>query len=379
MKKAITFIFTITLLASCNVVTNSLKTSQRKINRQVETNAINTRLVNKPILAELEIGIERITSIYKTTNQDIANSVIMSGQSDSKKSTFLTTASESMKNEAKNRAQFKFIEDNKCDYVVDPIYKIETESTSGSSIVTITVEIAAYPAKYKKFTQPDSLPKSVFEFGRLDSREIPLSTTSNTSNTTRNESKSESGILFGGNYSNLPKNALALTYGSNLSKYNQPSFGGTLGFYKISPLSEKLGLRTELLLSYNRLKYDFAQAFLDNYGVDSIQSSNDYYNYSAMRIEVPILFNLKAGKNLELQGGLSINYNLKTQESYKFSVFGVNYEGKKKIDVDKRIGSGVILGGYLQSNSSFGVGLRQQFGIGKEKWSITSLMIGFKF
>ena len=223
------------------------------------------------------------------------------------------------------------------------------------------------------------MPKSVFEFGRLDSREIPLSTTSNTSNTTRNESKSESGILFGGNYSNLPKNALALTYGSNLSKYNQPSFGGTLGFYKISPLSEKLGLRTELLLSYNRLKYDFAQAFLDNYGVDSIQSSNDYYNYSAMRIEVPILFNLKAGKNLELQGGLSINYNLKTQESYKFSVFGVNYEGKKKIDVDKRIGSGVILGGYLQSNSSFGVGLRQQFGIGKEKWSITSLMIGFKF
>ena len=145
MKRITLLLCSAALLSSCSV-TESMKTSQRKLNRQAETNAMNTKVVNKPILADLEVGPKRELSTYKTTNKDIAGSMIMSGGSEGKKGGFLMSASEGMKNEAKNRAQFKFMEDFKCDYLVDPIYKIETESTSGSTTIYISVEVSAYPA-----------------------------------------------------------------------------------------------------------------------------------------------------------------------------------------------------------------------------------------
>jgi hypothetical protein len=134
MRKLFALMLAGSLLASCSV-TSSLKTSQRKMNRQAEANANSAKVVNKPILADLEVEMKRATTTYKTTNKDIGGTMfINTGGSSSKKGNILATASEGMKNEAKSRAQFQFMADHKCDYLVDPIYKIETESTSEASI-----------------------------------------------------------------------------------------------------------------------------------------------------------------------------------------------------------------------------------------------------
>jgi len=161
-SNSVLFLFALLVVFSSCSVTTSLKTSQSKLNRQAEASANSSKLVNKPLVADLTISTERKQLVYKTTNVDMANSVIMvAGQNGKKKSSSLFTASESMKEEALNRAQFQFMMDFKCDYLIDPIYKVETESQSGSKMISITVELSAYPAIYKSFSQPDSLPKSI--------------------------------------------------------------------------------------------------------------------------------------------------------------------------------------------------------------------------
>ena len=368
MKKIYFLLLNVILLSSCAVNSN-LKTTQRKMNRQAETSTTNTKLVNKPILADLEVGLKRETTTFKTTSQDIANSILMSGSSESKNRNFLVSASESMKNEARNRAQFKFMEEYKCDYLIDPIYKIETESQSGSSIVNITVEVYAYPAFYKRFSQPDSLPKSVFELGKLDNREIPLMTSAATTN--KETSKTESGFMFSAGLSNLKADA------SGTLENTSSGISGNLGFYTLFPFGQKFGFRSEYLVSSRGLSFN-----LDDSSSGATITGSVKYRYFS--IDVPLMLDFKATSNIHLNAGLSLNYTAigRYKEDYTFEYFGsvTEYNESGKINgFEANLQSGFLLGATYQTDGSFGIGLRQQFGMGEDKWSTTQLVMGFRF
>lgn len=378
-----TRIMPLKLLLLCAIVitacspTSNLKTSQKKLNRQAEMNATSSKLVNKPILAELEISMKRATSTYKTTNIDIANSIITSGSSDRKKSGFLIPATESIKNEARNRAQFKFMDDFKCDYLVDPIYKIETESTSESSIITISVEISAFPAFYKKFSQPDSLPKSVFELNQLDGREIPLITNSTVSN--KSKVHSSSGIQFGPNFSKLKSS------GGNKIEESESRFGGMMGLWTVLPAAGRIGFRIEGSLLTQSGYYESTST--------TSSGTNDITNFSAnaysqFAIQIPLLLNYAPTDKLSFFAGPSINYILASRYNIDYTTTTTNiFTGSSNVNSGtlegdwetEKLQVGFPIGIFYQTSGSFGIGLRQESRLGVDKWSTSTFLFSFRF
>lgn len=363
MKKLILFLAAGSLLASCSVTT-SMKTSQRKLNRQAEANATSARVVNKPILADLDVALKREITTFKTTNKDIAGTMLLNtGGGSSKKGNILATASEGMKNEAKNRAQFQFMAEHKCDYLVDPIYKIETESTSEATIVNITVEVSAYPANYKKFSQPDSLPKSVFQMNQVDGREIALTTFASDLNKT--EKKKNSGFVFGFGLSKLAERD------GIEDKYAKSSFAFSGGYYLVLPLSSKLGLRSEYSVAMKRSKSEYED---QNFGVTSKYLTNS----TNIGLQIPVMLQFSPSSAINLYVGPAFNYALSW--TYKNEITIGNNSDTEEGDVEdfKALQSGLILGAGYQSKGSFGLGFRYETGMGVDKWNVTSLTVNFR-
>lgn len=353
-----------------------MKSQQKRLNRPAEGNADKVSVINKPILADLEVLQLRLTAVYKTTNEDISSSMVISSssESNSKRKKFLVSATESMKNEAVNRAQFYFMEQNKCDYLVDPIYKVETETESGSSIVNITVTVSAFPASFKKFVQPDSLPKSVFQLRELNTRELPLMTNSIKSEVQK--MKSESGVVgipsLGAYtddvnylYSDLSEDSTALKKGFN--------FCG--GFYHVFPLGSKLGLRLEGLVGYRRFKSEY------NYTFGS--TTNRVRQNSFVNLEVPLFFDLKLADAFHINVGYSIGVALSAKYKETEVVTDVtgsvlsSYEINKSYSTSDVSGlqSYFILGAQYELDSGLGLGVRYTTGL----WNSIGLTVGYAF
>jgi len=175
MKKLLFFIVII-IASSCGKL-SSLKTSKKKLNRQAEVGSTDAVLLQKPILAELDISPKRDTMTYNTTSADMSEALSISSKRKNRND-LLISSKEMLLREAQNRAEFAFMEEFHCDFLVDPIYKFDLEEISNSDVIVINVRVSAYAAKYKKFTQPDSLPKSVIAMNQISDRGIPLYTNS---------------------------------------------------------------------------------------------------------------------------------------------------------------------------------------------------------
>lgn len=371
MRKLFALMLAGSMLASCSV-TSSLKTSQRKMNRQAEANANSAKVVNKPILADLEVDMKRATTTYKTTNKDIGGTMfINTGGSSSKKGNILATASEGMKNEAKSRAQFQFMAEHKCDYLVDPIYKIETESTSEANIVNITVEVSAYPANYKKFTQPDSLPKSVFQADQVDGREIALSTYSSSFDKT--EKKKSSGLIFGVGLSKLA------TVDGEKTEDGKSSIGAFGGYYLSLPLSSKLSFRTEYLLSYKTARFETETSV----GFGTLTQKLDYSNIS---FQLPFMLQISPANSFSIYVGPALNYiaawNYKYESTIAYTGGGSDTETdngdySELYDFNPLQGS-LVLGFNYQTKGKVGLGIRHDSGLGADNWNMTSLNLSIK-
>lgn len=146
--------------------------------RQATGNSSNLDVLMRPVLADVTISEKREVFVYTTTSEDMSTALYLGGSKKNGDDIFVSSR-EIMRKEAEHRAQFAFLEEYKCDFLIDPIYLFSLENSSEDNTVKIKVQVSAYTAKYKSFTQPDSLPKSVIQANSLVNRELPLLTNTN--------------------------------------------------------------------------------------------------------------------------------------------------------------------------------------------------------
>ncbi len=177
MRKLILFSLAAAMLGSCATNT-STRSTQRKMTRPATGTSSNLDVLMRPVLADVTISEKREVFVYTTSSEDMSTALYLGGGKKKGEELFVSSR-EVMKKEAENRAQFAFLEEYKCDFLIDPIYLFQLENSSEDNTVKIKVQVAAYTAKYKSFTQPDSLPKSVIQANSLVDRELPLVTNTN--------------------------------------------------------------------------------------------------------------------------------------------------------------------------------------------------------
>jgi hypothetical protein len=177
MRKLIIISMAAAMLSSCATNT-STRSTQRKMIRPATGTSSNLDVLMRPVLADVTISEKREVFVYTTTSEDMSTALYL-GRSKKRGDDIFISSREVMKREAENRAQFAFLEEYKCDFLIDPIYLFQLENSSEDNTVKIKVQVSAYAAKYKSFTQPDSLPKSVIQANSLIDRELPLVTNTN--------------------------------------------------------------------------------------------------------------------------------------------------------------------------------------------------------
>lgn len=367
--KNLYFILCAALISSCSVSTK-VKTKQNRMNRQAEANAMTTRVVSKPILADIKVGESRVQTTLKTSNQEIL------GVNEVPKE-LLGAQAEFIKNEATNRAQFKFMAEQNCDYLVDPIYQYETETVEGSSLVSISIEISAYPAYFTKFSQPDSLPKSIFQMNTFNgSRELPLIT--NSISKQKEKLKREFGFISNLGISNIPFS----TNGNELA-YNKSGLAAHIGLYKILPIASKVGFRSELAIGTRAYKTD-AVDFYNEINPNNDYTGSGYFNYRFFELTIPTLLNIEFSDNFRIYGGISWSYFLASRYKTDIDItdrFGNRIDIKEQGVYDNfsnnSLRIGTAAGAEFIMNEKLGLGLRYQSTI-DEPWRMIQLSISAK-
>jgi hypothetical protein len=370
MKSAYLF-FTLSILmvTSCTV-TSRLKTSEKYVNRQAEASGSDARLINKPILADLEVSMQRAQTNFSITNKEIgSSSIVLPNQGKSQSGgRAISTIEEYYKNEAKKRAQFQFMSEHKCDYLVDPIYKIDTESKSTSDTMRIKVEIFAFPAVYKKFSQPDSLPKCLTQINYMDHRGVPLYIGSDEEST------------FVGKARGIVTNLGATRV--NLDDNYSGGFGGSFGYFSKKALNEKVSIRNEANFVTRSLSYfdEFQDSYF-NYdpngnpqpiGFNTIRSeySKRYYG-----IQVPLLLSID-GKRIGVYMGPAFNLDLYYTSRNRIEG-STSWEGRTASGVANG-GVSVMWGANIHVKDNFSIGYRHDIGLGYWNWRSNSLCMSFK-
>jgi hypothetical protein len=365
--KNLYFILCAALISSCSVSTK-IKTKQNRMNRQAEANAMTTRVVSKPILADIKVGESRVQTTLKTSNQEIL------GVNEIPKE-LLGAQAEYIKNEATNRAQFKFMAEQNCDYLVDPIYQYETETVEGSSLISITIEISAYPAYFTKFSQPDSLPKSIFQMYTFNGgRELPLIT--NAISKQKEKLKREFGFISNCGISNIPLSSS----GASLD-YNKSGLAAYLGFYSIVPIAGKVGFRSEFSLGTRGYKTDAIEYFNEIYPNYNYTGSG-FFKYRYTELAIPTLININFTDNVRLYGGLTFNYFITGKSKREYDVedafgntFQENIQENESIDMALKLGT--MVGAEYVLNEKIGVGLRYQSTL-SDSWRIFQFSLSAK-
>ena len=357
------FVLSIVTFSSCTVVTR-LKTSEKYVNRQAEASGSDAKLINKPILADLEVSMERLKSNISVTNKEIgSSSMVLSSQGRSQGGgRSISTVEEYYKNEAKKRAQFQFMSEHKCDYLVDPIYKIDTESKSSSDTMLIKVEILAFPAVYKKFSQPDSLPKCVTQINYADYRGVPLWIGSD------EEPKYVSparGIM----------STLGVTQIKN-SSYSEAGLGGSLGYFSQRRLVGKLSLRTEfsIITRSNKYQDSYYDPYFNNLGIQGYDSMEIERKNRSVGFQTPVLFSID-GSRLGIYFGPAVNLDFMSISRSR-PVGSSSWESYNSSGIEDG-GFSLIFGLNIHASDRFSFGYRHDNGSGYA-WRSNSLCMSFK-
>jgi hypothetical protein len=153
MKKInLLFLVSVTamLIQSC-AVSETWRINEKSATRDLQGRGSDVSVVVKPVMADLDVEKARKESTYIFDSDTL-------GYAKSK-----IAVNSGAKESAKSFALFQYMKDNNCDYVLDPMYHISRSGNSNSSTEKITVTISGYPAKYKNFYQPDTLPRSIAE------------------------------------------------------------------------------------------------------------------------------------------------------------------------------------------------------------------------
>jgi len=285
MKKLFLFLILAIALSSCSeVVTNAItfKDKSSTLRRDADIRVNGPQVITKPMLANLDVNMERKKTVFNTT----AN--VVEGKVNAKK-------------EAEQKAEFRFLEEHQCDFVMDPYFETEINYNEGDIFYRISVTLSGLPVTYKKFTELDSLPKVFFQTDRLPSRTLPLvaAFSANQKNVSENEVNwgfiGSAGLnWFSGDESELKKSI-------NQDFKYQSKLGASVGLYRIFPLANRVDLRTEISL------------FSRNYSLDRIETPSTgqqtvfSYAYNSVGFDIPVLLDLKLSDQVVLHLGPSVN------------------------------------------------------------------------
>ena len=305
--------------------------------RQAESNGNTVALVNKPILADLTVSMTRQSIIFTTTNLELNNS---SMDIQSAGTTNMVQGGELnyLKGEAKKRAQFQFMKDLACDYLVDPIYTVDVQSQSNSQVVNFQVELSAFPAKYSKFSQPDSLPKSVMQISSIDNRGLPLYISSK--KVEKTASAKELGGILG----------FGLSKELNPSSTDESLMSWNFGLYKSFRVSKPIGFRGELRI------VGFGGKGVERYtNYNNWPYTTDYYDvkrkYTSFVVPLMLSVNLK---KINLLVGVLPAYILSNKTVSDDS----NYSGQSNSDFG--VDSGITFGLGYKLNDKLSVSYRYE-------------------
>ncbi len=139
MKSKLLFVGLVLGMSSCAPSKLIIKKTNSK---EYNLEAVKTGLVMRPLLADLDVNIERKTVSYAgPLNLNMSD--------------------------LKNNAMQLFLETHKCDYVVDPIFTT-TSTLDNKKLSQIEIKLTGLTATYKKIYQVDSLPKSITEYANLN-------------------------------------------------------------------------------------------------------------------------------------------------------------------------------------------------------------------
>lgn len=134
MKKLYLLLISSSILASCATITKVTNSN---------TNIMETHesgIVMRPMLADVEVSQERKSIEY------------------------IVPYYMSAKKDGKENAILQFKKTHKCDYIVDAVFQIITETGKKNETKII---VNGYAASYSNIRQVDSLPKSVIQYGML--------------------------------------------------------------------------------------------------------------------------------------------------------------------------------------------------------------------
>jgi hypothetical protein len=377
MKYTTSLLVLFTFFASSCSVSSRLKTSEKYVNRQAEASANDAKLINKPILADLEVSLVRAKTNYSVTNKEIGTStMVLPNQGKSKsKGALLAGPDEYYKSEAKKRAQFQFMSEHKCDYLVDPIYLIETEAESNSDVVVIKVEIVAFPAVYKKFSQPDSLPKCITQINYADHRGIPLMIKS--SETQVFDSKSK-GFVLGFGASKIGDEFVSGTADAGLA--------GFFGYYSQKQLGQSISIRKEISLISRGTgyKYDFQEPIYDTiFGFQQIVGYNNRRREVKSRsvgLQIPLLLSYDASKFSVYLGpalNLDLAYIARTR-NIGASVWESTTTAVDELDENQIAGLSMVLGASYWVTDNIAIGYRHDNSLRDWNWTSNNLSVSFK-
>jgi len=285
MKKILFFYGLMYLIQSCApVATTSISSKDRlsTLKRDSDIKVTGPQVVTKPMLANLDVDMERKKSTFSTTIS-------------------LGVGKEAARKEAEQKAEFRFLEEHQCDFVMDPYFDTDISYTDGDGFYRISVAMTGLSVSYKKFSELDSLPKIFTQLNYLPSRSLPLITSFSSNQKSVTEKYTEWGFIagaglgwFSGNESlNLASvGVTSFTYNNKASAY--------LGFYRMYPINNSVSVRSEIAF------------FSRNYSLERTVTGAGpqetfKFDYSSLGLDVPALLDLKLNEQFSLHIGPSLN------------------------------------------------------------------------
>jgi hypothetical protein len=286
MKKILIYLILAHFLQSCAPVTTTVSISSKDrlstLRRDSDIKVTGPQVVTKPILANLDVGMERKKTIFNITIS-------------------LGVGKENARKEAEQKAEFRFLEEHQCDFVMDPYFDTDISYSEGDAFYRISVVLTGLSVTYKKFTELDSLPKIFTQLNNLPSRTLPLIASISSNQKSVTERYRDWGFIAGVGLGWFSGNQNLLVYPtgtSNFTYYNKAS--AFLGFYRMYPINNTVSVKSELAF------------FSRNFSIERAVSGNTFqstatYNYSSLGFDVPVLLDLKLNEQFSVHFGPSAN------------------------------------------------------------------------
>lgn len=286
MKKTNILILSIALLSqSCATISTTFKHTFSTLRRPSDIVVSAPQVVTKPILANLDIDMEKKKTSFNTTIP-------------------ISESREFARKEAEQKAEFRFLEEHQCDFVLDPYLETEISYVEGDEYYRVSVKVTGLPVSYKKFTELDSLPRIFVDMSKLPGRNIPL-IASLSSKRTSSSDHTEFGVMGGMNFSWFSGDETLNSYLGAANTFSMNSkIGGSLGFYGLFRSSSAIGLRTECQLFFRN--YDLKRSYSLNNGGNPL-TRLDQFEYRSTGVDLPVLLDISLSDQLSIHAGPSLS------------------------------------------------------------------------